>query len=362
MPLQERKKLKNIKRIFEPYKNRKNFIRLDRNEDPIGWSSKFFKDWVNSISQYDLTAYSDSDALVKSISHWQKVKKDQIYITAGSDAAIKNIFEVFVEPNYKIILQEPSWRMYEVYSLIYGAKMIKINYDSNLNLDLKNLIKLINEEKPKIVVIANPNQPTGTIIKASIIEKIIQVSKENKCLIIIDEAYYLFTKQTSYKMIEKYNNLIIVRTFSKAFGLAGLRIGYCIANSKIIKKLKILRPVTDSNSLGLKAAEHSIKNINYNKLRIKLIIEGRNWLIKVLKKNNIETFESHTNFILLKCKNKKSALQIIKMTKQKGYLIKGPFDKYPLKNMIRISIGPINIMRKFWKDCNDIFTRVNIEL
>ena len=164
MPLQERKKLKNIKRIFEPYKNRKNFIRLDRNEDPIGWSSKFFKDWVNSISQYDLAAYSDSDALVKSISHWQKVKKDQIYITAGSDAAIKNIFEVFVEPNYKIILQEPSWRMYEVYSLIYGAKMIKINYDSNLNLDLKNLIKLISEEKPKIVVIANPNQPTGTIM------------------------------------------------------------------------------------------------------------------------------------------------------------------------------------------------------
>tara|TARA_Y200000002_G_C22659897_1_gene655266 strand:+ start:234 stop:1322 length:1089 start_codon:yes stop_codon:yes gene_type:complete len=359
MKILERTNLSKIKRIFEPYEDRKLFHRLDRNEDPVGWDKKNFKNWINSISPYDLAAYSDSDILVKKLCDWLKVKTSQIYITAGSDAAIKNIFEVFIAPNQKVILQDPSWRMFEIYCKIYQAKIIKAKYSATLEISAQHIIDLINKSNAKMIVLANPNQPTGTIFNKKELTKIFQAAQKNGVIVVVDEAYYLFTEITAIKLINKFNNIIIVRTFSKAFGLAGLRIGYCVASSSIIKKIKILRPVTDSNSLAIKAALYAINNLKWSKIRIKNVIEARNWLYTSLKNAGIKTYESHTNFLLFKCGNTENSKKVIKLIKKKGYLIKGPFDKFPLNSFLRVSIGPLKLMKQFWKDCGSVITKYN---
>ncbi len=354
MIVKRSKRLEQVSREFYGYDDRHSYYRLDRNEDPVGWNEEMFEKLLKNLSTYDFAAYSDSNELLDKISNWTGFSQESIYITAGADGAIKNIFEVYLDPEDIVLMQDPCWPMYWVYSNVYQAKIIKQPYIGNFEFDIKYFIQSIKDNKPKIVILANPNMPTGTMIDLEDIENIAKTCHVNGSLLIIDEAYHLFSSFTSVNLAKRFDNIIIVRTFSKAFGLAGLRVGYCLTNKEIVKDLMLVRPIADANNIGLKTASFALDNIDYVNDRISDFLKGRDYLYTNFIKYNIRTLDSDGNFLLIGCKSKKHAVEALKLMNDKKYLLKGPYSSFPLENFIRVTIGPLELMKKFWQDCSNI--------
>lgn len=354
-------RLEKVRRIFDPYSDRSEYVRLDRNEDPIGYELDFFNGWKSELTVHDIAAYADSTVLVEKLSQWLKCNGDEIYISAGSDALIKNIFETYIDSGDIILTQKPAWRMYDVYAKIYGADCQCVCYNDEFVLDIDEIIKKLESENVKMLLLANPNQPTGTLIQSKDIETILSVAHKKNTLVIMDEAYHLFTDETAIEYTKMYDNLIIARTFSKAFGLAGLRIGYAVANPVRIEEMMTLRPVTDANSLALNFAGYLLDNINIVMNKINDFNNGREYLYKMLSQANINCQRSYTNFLLVPCLDEKSAKDLLSFAKSKKYLLKGPFKEEPINNYIRITVGPLVLMKSFWSDCGDAIVQYSVK-
>ena len=208
--------------------------------------------------------------------------------------------------------------MYDIYPKIFNLKHIKFNYESSKNtpyLNLDKLIKKIRLEKPKLLCIANPNSPTGTIIGRVKLIKLIKVCYKLKCNILIDEAYYGFCKETSKNLVKKFNNIFIVRSLSKAWGLAGLRLGYIISNKKNIEILNKIRPMYEINTFGSEFLKLLLdkKYLSQLNLILKDMKNAKYNFYKFLKKNKFEYFVSQGNFVHFKFKyeNKKKIIKYL---------------------------------------------------
>jgi histidinol-phosphate aminotransferase len=350
-------RLDRVKRVFDAYQDRKDYVRLDRNEDPSGWDSEHFETFRRSLMPYDLAAYADSTQFSAKLARWLDLPADWLLVTAGSDAAVKIIFETYVDAGDVVVMQDPCWRMYEVYNNIYRGQALFVPYDRDFRLDTAALRRSVREKPARLVVLANPNQPTGTLIDDGDVEAVIAEAANVGAVVVVDEAYHLFTQQTALACVERYENLIVTRTFSKAFGLAGLRLGYCVAQRERIAELSLLRPVTDSNSIALKCGEFALDHMDWIRERVADFIAGREFLYHEMSSAGIETFRSHTNFILMRCKSLDGGRELIAETRIRRYLLKGPFTSSPLENCVRISIGPLDLMRTFWFDCKDMVLR-----
>lgn len=350
-------RLSMVKRVFDPYQDRKDFVRLDRNEDPVGWDTEHFEELRRDLSAYDLAAYADSTEFVTKLARWLSVPEQCVLVTSGSDAAMKAIFETYVDPDDIVLMQDPSWRMYEVYNNIYRGRALLQPYDRNLGFDAGAVLHAVREQPIRLVILANPNQPTGTLMDDADVEAIIAAGEKAGTVVVMDEAYHLFTQRSAVGWVARYPNLIVARTFSKAFGLAGLRLGYCVAQEERIRELSLLRPVTDSNSIALKCGAYALDHIEWIRSRLADFIAGREFLYAELRKAGLETFPSHTNFVLVRCPSAESGRAMIAAARERKYLLKGPWTAAPLQNCIRISVGPLALMQRFWTDCRYIVTQ-----
>lgn len=345
------RRLSGVRRAFDPFVDRRGLVRLDRNEDPDGWDSEHFSRWIASLGPHDLAAYSDSAVLTRRIADWQSLSDEQVVVTQGSDGAVKLIFETYLDPGDVVVTLDPSWRMYDVWAAAYQSKVIGIPYSDDLTIEAESVCVAIEVERPRIVVIANPNQPTGTILSNESLERIAQVCASTGSLLVVDEAYYLFTEVTATELLSKFKELIIVRTFSKAFGLAGLRIGYCLSSSERVEELRLLRPVADASSLAISAALFSLDNIEWVRNRILSVVEGREYLSKKLVELDALTFPSSANFVLVGCESDVGARECVEKCRAHGFTIKGPLAVGPIPSMIRISVGSEETMMAFWERC-----------
>lgn len=353
------KRLERVVRMFDPYQDRHDFVRLDRNEDPVGWEAEHFNAVVQSLTPYDLAAYSDSTEFIGKLAAWMNVQPAQVYVTAGSDAGLKNIFETYVDAGDVVVMQKPGWRMYDVYNDVYQGTPVFVDYGPELEFDTAKVLDLLNAGNVRLLILANPNQPTGTLIDKKVLEEIVATAQKYNTVVAIDEAYYLFSDETSVDLVDRYDNLIVVRTFSKAFGLASLRLGYCVANEARIKDLMLLRPVTDANGLALKIGEYALDHLDWILERVADFNAGRDYLYDRLTESGLKTFRSHTNFMLIRYDSLEQAKDVMAKTRAKNYLLKGPFTFSPLENCVRVTLGPKKLMEQFWQDCGEILIAAN---
>ena len=251
--------LKKIHRSNSDYIDRSKYLRLDKNERVIAFEKKFLKFLKSKIDTFNLSAYPSTDKIKKLIAKKIKVNEKMIYMSAGSDVSLKTCFELFTNKNDQVIIIEPTFGMVNVYSNLYGLKAIKIGYNKNLILNYKKLFKSISN-RISLIVLANPNSPTGTIIPEKTMLKILNKTKNKNIPLVIDEAYEGFYSKSYVKYIKNYKNLIITRTFSKSFGLAGLRAGYAVTNYDYSSLLNKYRPMYEINSLSCLAIEFCLKN------------------------------------------------------------------------------------------------------
>lgn len=322
---------------LENYKVEPNIqgIALDKNEIPWNLNDKVEEALIRKIKSMEFNRYPDSNciALKTAISKYTGVGTDSIAIGNGSDELINIVLQTFINPGDTLAIYNPTFSMYKIYGTIWGARIWEYNMDSSFEFKLAEFISCLKKEKPKLVFLCNPNNPTGGRLELSEIEQIV---KGLDSIVIVDEAYFEFSGITASGFLSSCDNLIILRTFSKAFGLAGLRAGYILASPSVISYVDRVRSPFNVNVFAQTAAEEVLKNIDAVAERIEVIKSERTRLIALLTEiEGLQCFESWSNFILLRSS---FAGKINKRLQKAGIYIRS-FSNPILKDCLRITIG-----------------------
>jgi len=355
-------KFKNIG--FETYKpgqsklsRIKNIIKLSANESALGTSPKITKEIIRNIN---LSKYPDSKSknLRLRISKKFNCNFEKIICGAGSDEIIQIICQLFLKPRDEVIVPQFSFLMYRIYSKNVGANVIFAK-EKNYKISITEILKKVSG-KTKIVFLANPNNPTGTYLKKS---ELLELRKKlrNNILLVVDDAYVEYMKNKNYssglKLFKNSNNVIVLRTFSKIYGLASLRIGWGYGPKKIIDAMNRIKPPFNVNSASQIAAIASLNDRSFINKSVKHNFLWASRIKKILNNFNILTNEVSANFLLLnfnKCKYSASFIQ--KKLEHRGIIVRG-MQSYKIKNALRLTIGSSAANNKLIKILNKIFKR-----
>ena len=332
------------------FKQKAAKIKLSANESALGPSPRAIKEF-NKVAK-NLKRYPESDGIFLRNKLAKKFKLDpkRIILGSGSDQIFELICKTFLNKNDEVIVPEFSFIIYRIYSKIYDAK-IKYAKENNFRISITNILAKVTK-KTKIVFLANPNNPTGTIISKKELLKLRKKLKKN-ILLVVDDAYYEYVKDKNYlsgmKLFSNYKNVIITRTFSKIYGLAGLRIGWGYGPKNLMNALNQIKPPFNINRAALFAAAESIKDVRWLKKEIKHVNKWYNIFYNNFKNLGIETNPSYGNFLLVNFdKIKKNSKKIFLKLANSGILVR-KMDVYKIKNSLRITIGNNLENKKFIK-------------
>ncbi|MDD3839334.1 MAG: histidinol-phosphate transaminase [Clostridia bacterium] len=342
-------------RQIVPYKaNKQNYkIKLDANESPFSLSEgvrKKVSEYLLSDGKLNLYPDSDSDILRKKLAIKSNANPENILVGAGSDQIIELIIKAFVDKGERVVMPIPSFSMYKLDTLVYGGQPVEVSLDKEYRYDLDFFISSIKKYSPKVAFICNPNNPTGTVIERKDLITILQECKDT--IIAVDEAYYEYFGETIADKVNDFDNLVVLRTFSKAYGLAGLRIGYCIGHKSIIEVLNKAKPPYNLSSLAQIVASLILDEEQANKEKIKNILEQREYLYNELKKlKGIKVFESKANFILFKTDKE---IELDGFLQHKGILVRSFKGSALLDNCYRVTVGTKDQNQEFLQVIKDI--------
>ena len=335
----------------------KNIIKLSANESALGVSPKVKKVFNNK--NLILSKYPDSKSKIlrKEISKKFNCDFNKIICGAGSDEIIQMICQLYLKPSDEVIVPQYSFLMYRIYAQIIGAKVI-FSKEKNFKVSVSEIIKSVSK-KTKIVFIANPNNPTGTYLtKLELIE--LRKKLRKNILLVLDDAYFEYMKNKDYKssldLFKNKNNVVVIRTFSKIYGLASLRIGWGYASKKIINAMNLIKPPFNVNHLAQTAAIEALKDKNFISKSVKHNIIEANKVKNILEKLNIFSNEVTANFLLLnfdKCKF--SASHVFNKLQSKGIILRSTDNGYNIKNKLRLTIGSKKENIKFISTIKSIF-------
>jgi len=340
-------------------KNKKNVIKLSANESALGMSSKVLK--IIKSKNYKISKYPDSKAinLRKLISLKFKCDFNKIICGSGSDEIIQMICQLFIKSGDEVIVPQYSFLMYRIYASIVGAKVV-FSKEKNFRVSIEDIIKKVNK-KTKIVFIANPNNPTGTYLEK---KELVSLRKKlsNKILLVVDDAYdeYMIDKNYSsgLNIFKNKKNVFILRTFSKIYGLASLRIGWGYGDRKIIDALNMIKPPFNVNKIAQLCAIESLKDRKFITKSVRHNLFWSKKIKKNLEQFNIFSNKVSANFLLLnfnKCKL--NANNIEKKLLKKGLILRNT-KTYGIKNCLRLTIGNNSENKLFLKIINNIFKNV----
>lgn len=332
--------IEGIARYSPPSEGRRGMLRLDFNENTKGCSTKVIRA-LGEITTEEISAYPEYGKLASKLAGYLKVNENELLLTNGSDDAIRLAMDVFIEKGNEVVIPEPAFRLFEIYAQIAGAKISKVRYKEDLSFPADVILKKL-DGKPKMLVLVNPNNPTGTAIYEDDLVQILEKAKNS--IVLLDEAYYQYYGKSAKEKIRQYPNLIILQTFSKAFGLAGLRIGYLIANPKTISLMKKAASPYSVNAIAVKAAQAAIDDAGFVDEYAREVRANREMVAMELALLGVEAFPSEANFVLAKF-GKKAEIVCSKL-QENGVLVRD-VGKYPmLEGCLRITIGTTEQCKK----------------
>lgn len=339
------KNIQKMKPYNPPIENRRKYagILADFNEAP--YMPKEVLDGIRKfISDDCVRFYPEYLNLVELISQYSGVRSDQVMITNGSDQGIDIIFRIFTGKNEKVIIPSPSFAMFYQCARVMENRIVKPLYTKTFEFPLNEVLNEI-DSGTKLIVVCNPNNPTGTLVSLDDIEKILKKALRFGAVVYVDEAYFEFSGVTASGLISKYPNLIITRTFSKAFALCGLRIGYVLAQKEIIENMKKIRGPYDVNMVATNAAILALKFSYKTKKMVAEVIKSRKMLEDFLKDRDVPFWPSSANFLLFEPKNPE---KVFKKLEDNGVRVR-PIYSDNMNGMIRITAGRISDMKRILK-------------
>jgi histidinol-phosphate aminotransferase len=347
-PYQPGKPIDEVKREL----GLKNVIKLASNETPYGPSPKVRQAIVKAVSQ--INRYPDSGCfyLRQALAKRHHVAPEQLIFGNGSDEIIVLALRAFVEEGDEVIIAKPSFLIYEIGAKIVGATIRSVPLN-NFHYDLEGMAKEVTD-RTKIVFIGNPDNPAGTYIPQDRLIKFLE-SIRRDIVVFVDQAYFEYVLAKDYPdgidLLKTYPNVITARTFSKMYGLAGLRIGYAAASAEIIDILNRLREPFNINSLAQAAALACLKDQGYYRRAAKNIEKQRRYIYTEVRKLGLQIKESVTNFILIDV-GKKSQLVSNALLKQ-GVIVRD-MSFWGLNSFIRVTIGTEKENRMFVKALSSV--------
>ncbi len=309
-----------------------DIIKLDANENPYGYSPRVHQA-LAACPPFSVYPDSGQTELRELLAGYSGVSARRIVASGGSNQLIDLIIRLFVGPGDEVINLAPTFDIYRFSTQIQGGTLVEVLRDKNFAIDVK-AVKAALSKRTRLIFVANPNSPTGNITPRKDILEIVATGLP----VVVDEAYYEFSGETAVPLADRYQNLMVLRTFSKWAGLAGLRIGYGIFPPKIADYLQTIKIPYNVNAAAIVAVKESLKDIDYLLDRVRVIITERERLRGKLQKLRwLKPFPSRANFIFCSVlKGKADELQ--QKLQNKGILVRY-FDKPLLHNAIRISVG-----------------------
>ncbi|NQZ54548.1 MAG: histidinol-phosphate transaminase [Piscirickettsiaceae bacterium] len=312
-----------------------NIVKLASNENPLGPSEKVLATISNAAKE--VTRYPDGNgfALKAALAGKYHIELDQITLGNGSNDVLELIARAFVSPDEEVMFSQYAFAVYPIVTQAIGAQAVIVPA-ADYGHDLNAMASLISD-KTKLIFIANPNNPTGTYLGADQLEAFIDQVPQNT-LVVLDEAYVEYGDQDvdSISWLAKYPNLIITRTFSKAYGLAGLRVGYALSNSEIADLLNRIRQPFNVNSLALATATVALSDDDYLVQTKQLNDAGMQQLIVGFDELGLSYIPSKGNFVTVDVK--RNGDQVFQALLQQGVIVR-PVSNYGLPHHLRVSIG-----------------------
>ena len=338
------------------FKGKKSKIKLSANESALGPSPKAVKEYLKVSKNFKRYPDSDGTFLRSILSKKFRLDPKRIILGSGSDQIFELVCKAFLKKGDEVIVPQYSFIIYRIYSKMCGAKII-YSKENNFTVSINDILKKVTT-KTKIVFLANPNNPTGTLIYKREILKLRKKLRSN-ILLVIDDAYFEYVKLKKYSpgldIFKNFKNVIITRTFSKIYGLAGLRIGWGYSSKEIINALNKIKPPFNVGRPALFAASAAVRDSNWLNKEIEHVNKWNKIFYKEFEKMKINTNRTYANFVLLNF-NKVliNSKKVFNSLANAGILVRR-MDPYGIKNSLRVTIGKNKENRKLISKMRNIF-------
>jgi histidinol-phosphate aminotransferase len=331
-----------------PLEGRDGKLRLDFNENTIG-CSVLVRQAIRNLTSAAVCMYPEQESVRREMAKFFGVHADELLLTNGTDEALHLIVDTFVEPDDAVLLVEPTFAMYRFYSELAGARIHALRYDAAMQFPMNALLSALRGRR-RLFFLANPNNPTGSVLQLADLRRILKAA--TKTLVVVDEAYFEFSGITILPWIRRYNNLVVTRTFSKAAGLAGLRLGCIFAHRSIAVLFRKAQSPYPVNVAALVAARAAMRDRCFLRDTLREFRRSRKELEHGLKQFGIPFFPSAANFVLLFLGAR--AKDVVAFLARHGTLIRDRSSDFDGAGYARITFGTLSQTRRVLRQLKEI--------
>ncbi len=277
------------------------------------------------------------DLAVQAISRFYGFSQSEICVGNGADHLLDSLMKIFVKKGSKVLVAEPTFPLYTYFTQLYGGEKVAVTLETNFGLNADATLQKVDKET-SMVILCSPNNPTGNQFNKEDLQKILQ---EFDGVVVIDETYADFASYTLIDWVRRFGNLVVLKSYSKAFGSAGIRLGYLVSNRSIVEYFRRVTSPFDVNIVAQRFVAVALQNWNYFKERIDYVVKEREWLTKALARiEGIAPYPSQTNFVLFKIDNNTlSSLTVKKRLERRNVLVKDRSNLPLLENCLRVTVG-----------------------
>ncbi len=325
-------------------------VKLASNENPYGPTPKVY-DVLRNFSFFNVYP-KEIPELKQALADYLGVEESRIVLGAGSDGVMESLFKMFVDRGDEVIIPIPTFSYYHTLASVYSAKVINVGRREDFGIDVDAILNAVND-RTKLIFICSPNNPTGNSER---FEDVKAVVESVNCAVFIDEAYAEFAEKNLLKLLD-YENVIISRTFSKAFGLANLRIGYAVMDEELVKYYKAVSPPFPVSTIAQLCALQCLRDLEYMRDCVEKIKAERERLFRELKERGIDVFPSQANFLFMKSPIKASefVLELIK----RGVIVRDCSNFLGCDEFsVRVSVGKPEENDKFLQALDDLLANL----
>jgi histidinol-phosphate aminotransferase len=331
-----------------PSGGRAEKLRLDFNENTVGCSPKVIEYLAQRLTASQLSIYPEYSDAMRELAAFFEVDQTEFILTNGTDEAIQVMINTFVDDGDAVITLKPSYAMYRFYAELAGAQVKEIEFSADLSFPLEALLGTITE-KTKAILIANPNNPTGTGVSLEGIKRILEAAPG--AAVLIDEAYYEFCGVTALPRIKQYKNLFVSRTFSKVYGMAAMRCGCLFSAAENVQWMHKAQSPYSVNTLAALAARAAIQDTDYVAAYVNQVLESRRLCCEGLTRLGISYFPSQANFVLFQAGDQ--AVPIRDALRTRGVLVRD--RSYEITGCVRVTIGTREQTQRFLTELEDVW-------
>lgn len=335
----------NLERIVYQ-DNRKDYVRLDLNENPGGLKDEFVKKVLSEISPGFISQYPETQEFINCLSDFLDIAEDNLCLVNGSSEGIRHVMEAFTSEGGRIVGVTPSYAMYEVYARMYGRNYISVPYREDLTITASDIISYLNPDI-QLLILLNPNNPIGNAYSNKEFEEIMEAAGKYEITVMIDEAYMYFYNNTFIKYAVENEHVLLTRTFSKLFSLGGLRLGYVAGHPETVKMISKLVTPHNTNAVAMLFAQRIMETPGLLQEMIAIQLDGKRYIIEELQKNGYEVNAREGNFIFVKPRFIDADIIVDRMKEERKILIKS----YPgigfLGKCLRVTTGGEEYMKLF---------------